>query len=278
MLRTALTPRWLALLGAVLAVAVAFVLLGRWQLGVAQDKATREALAESAAQRPVGVETVLRPHATFRNAWSARPVTATGTYAGSGQLLVPERRLGGRPGYWVVTPFRVEATGATLPVLRGFVERPEQAGAPPSGGVRLEGGLAPGESPVSGPPLPEGQIGSVDVSLLVNDWPGELYNAFLFLQREAPAATAAAPAADPASLGALTPVPTPRGDVGLNWRNAAYAVQWWVFAAFAVLLWWRALRDESRHRPDPDGGTGPPTGADPGRGTPVPAGENVTRD
>jgi hypothetical protein len=31
--------------------------------------------------------------------------------------------------------------------------------------------------------------------------------------------------------------------VGLNWRNAAYALQWVVFAAFVVFFWHRFRRD-----------------------------------
>ena len=32
----------------------------------------------------------------------------------------------------------------------------------------------------------------------------------------------------------------------MRWRNAAYAVQWWVFAAFALWMWGRMVRDETR--------------------------------
>jgi hypothetical protein len=35
----------------------------------------------------------------------------------------------------------------------------------------------------------------------------------------------------------------PGADVGLNWRNAAYALQWVVFAGFALFFWNRFRRD-----------------------------------
>ena len=35
---------------------------------------------------------------------------------------------------------------------------------------------------------------------------------------------------------------------GLAWRNVAYAVQWWVFAAFAVVLWWKMVRQDALER------------------------------
>ena len=132
-----------------------------------------------------------------------------------------------------VTPFVVEGTGATLAVVRGFVTDPADAGAPPPGNLTISGGLAPGESPASEPVAP-GQIGSVDLSLLVNAWPGDIYNAFVFLESE-----------DPAAADQPTRVPTPLPDTSIQWRNAAYAVQWWVFALFALWVWFRMVREET---------------------------------
>jgi surfeit locus 1 family protein len=232
-LRTALRPRFLGLLGLVLVLGAAFVWLGRWQLGVAESTAQVDAVERARAEAPVALPTVLQPHAPFRGDLASRPVTATGHYAPAGQLVVPGRRLDGRPGAWVLTPFVVDGSGATLPVLRGFVADPADAGAPPSGTLTVAGGLAPGESPSSAA-LPPGQIGAVDLSVLVNTWPGDLYNAFLFLQSEFPA-----------SGPQLEKVPTPTADTGIRWRNAMYAVQWWVFAAFALWLWVRMVREEA---------------------------------
>ena len=41
--------------------------------------------------------------------------------------------------------------------------------------------------------------------------------------------------------GDLTPVALPDPDVSwsVGLRNLAYAFQWWVFAAFALFMWWR---------------------------------------
>ena len=44
---------------------------------------------------------------------------------------------------------------------------------------------------------------------------------------------------------ALLDPPTKPG-AGLNIQNLAYAAQWWIFGAFAVLLWLRLVRDEAR--------------------------------
>ena len=48
---------------------------------------------------------------------------------------------------------------------------------------------------------------------------------------------------DPATLDQLPPAGTFTG-----WRNIAYAIEWWLFAAFALFLWWRFVRDSTRHR------------------------------
>jgi surfeit locus 1 family protein len=45
-------------------------------------------------------------------------------------------------------------------------------------------------------------------------------------------------------LEPVTPesLPSPGSDTGL--RNLLYGVQWFVFGAFAVFIWWRWARDE----------------------------------
>ncbi|MGL5930282.1 MAG: SURF1 family protein, partial [Dermatophilaceae bacterium] len=233
MLRTALTPRFFGLFALLLVVLGSFGWLGLWQLDSARGDARLEAAERARSEQPADLTTVLRPFAPFGDGMAGRPVTASGSYAADGQVLVPGRLLEGREGSWVITPFVVDATGARLAVLRGFVTTPADAGPPPGGRLTVAGGLAPGESP-SDAVLPEGQIGSVDLSLLVNTWPGDLYNAFLFLESETPA-----------TGPQLTTVPTPLPPVEVDWRNAAYAVQWWIFALFAIWLYLRMLREES---------------------------------
>ena len=65
MLRTALRPRFLGLLGLVVVVGIAFGLLGRWQLGVAESTAHREAVEQARAQAPADLTAVMEREATL---------------------------------------------------------------------------------------------------------------------------------------------------------------------------------------------------------------------
>ncbi|MDQ2796984.1 MAG: SURF1 family protein [Actinomycetota bacterium] len=241
MLQTMLKPRWLGLLALLLTLLVAFTVLGLWQLSVARDDALQTAVDTAAAQPVVPVSQLLAPHDEFPATASGRPVTATGHYDASGQVLVANRRLDDVSGWWVVTPLVVADSGARLAVLRGFV-RDLSAGptgpAPTgSGDVTVTGTLAPGESPISASTgLPAGQLPSLDLAYLVNAWPGPIYNAFVFAQSESPDLTGAG-----AGVQRVPPPPVPSG---LSLRNAAYAVQWWVFGAFAAWMWWRMVRED----------------------------------
>ncbi|WP_406832086.1 SURF1 family protein [Pedococcus sp. KACC 23699] len=246
MLRTALKPRWLGLFALLVLIIVTFTQLGLWQLHVAQDKGLADALRKAHEARPALVDTVIRPHEAFPNPQSNRAVTAVGEYVPADQFLVGPRRLDGRQGYWVVTPLVVAETGARLAVVRGFVSDPAAAGRAPAGEVSVDGSLAPGESPSVAPAaLPAAGpevLGSVDLSILVNRWPGDLYNAFVFAQSEKSATGAGIAPAE-----GLHRVPPPEVTGGLKWRNAAYALQWWVFAGFAAFMWFRMVRDDAQH-------------------------------
>lgn len=285
-LRTALRPRWLALLALVGVVVAAFVWLGSWQLGVARDRGAEQALREARAMPPVPIDDVLPPQRAFTAEADSREVVVRGTYDASGTLLVTERvqpmaqagtvppsvpRSGdGVIGWWVITPLRTGG-GAWLPVVRGWVATPQDAAAVPAavptGQVTVHGVLQPDEPPSeSAAALPSGQLGSVDVADLVNRWGTPIYNGFVVLTAEqggAPGIEAARPH--------LVPAPQPHPG-GIAWRNAAYAVQWWVFAGFAVVMWWRmvqqAARDEQSQvnygqggdsSPSDDGPAPPPT-------------------
>ena len=265
--RRLLTPRWVAMFAALVVVVTACVLLGLWQLGVARDEGRKATIAAAAQLERAPLQSVIRPHTAFTPELSNRPVTVSGTYDPTRSFVVVDRRLGDRSGSWVVTP--LDTAGGTVAVLRGFVDdAPTQAPAPPEGIVTVAGTLGPGESPREGSLLPGRQRRSIDLAVLVNEWPGDLYNAVVFAADEYAGQDASGPAlSDPA----VSRVPPPTLDAPLNLRNAAYAVQWWVFAVFAVWMWWKMFRTEQQSgdpvtptppndpRPDRRPGDRPPT-------------------
>lgn len=241
MIRTALQPKWLGALALAIVFAVVCVALGEWQLREARAEGRAEAIEQAAALPVQPITEVLEPQSVFPPDGSTRRITAEGTYAAAGQILITDRRLDGVPGYWVVTPLVVAETGAWLPVLRGFVTEPADAPVPPAGDVSIAGGLAPGESPTSEAGMPEGVFRSIDMSLLINRWDVAVYNAFVFATDEEQAGSAVPLDAS------LERVPPPSGEVSeLNLKNAMYAGQWWIFAAFGFFLYWRMLRTAHR--------------------------------
>lgn len=247
MLRAALQPRWLALLGAVVVVAVAFGWLGSWQLGVARDRGAEKARREVAARPPVALSQVLAPQQPFVTEADGRSVVARGSYDPARQVLVAHRLQHGRDGWWVVAALRTEA-GAWLPAVRGWVASPDDPGAAPggapSGPVEVHGVLQPDDAPVEdAAPLPDGQLAALDAAHLVNRWGSPIYNGFLVVAQEVPRSGAALSGPQPERV----PKPQPQPG-GLAWRNAAYAVQWWVFAGFAFVLWWKMVRQDQLDR------------------------------
>ncbi|GGK65132.1 SURF1 family protein [Ornithinimicrobium pekingense] len=269
MIRTALRPGWLALLGLLVVIVVGFYQLGMWQIGVSSNEASREHAAAQAARPTEPLGEVTAPHQAFPDDGAGLSVTAEGEYAAEHQFLVAGRVLDGEPGYWVVTPLRTGASGepALLPVVRGFVTDPAGADRPGPGTVQVTGTLAPSESPGEGADLgtlPEGQRAAIDTADLVNLWAEDaaVYNAFVFLVEEDPTVTAPA----------VRPIPPPVfGDSGIVWRNFGYGLQWFVFAAFAVYMYVRFLRQAVRDESDGDGGDAEGPGGAPHAPRPRPA-------
>jgi cytochrome oxidase assembly protein ShyY1 len=220
-------------------------LLGLWQLGVARDEGHKQAGAAASQLQRAPLQQVTRAHSAFEAGFSNRPVTVTGTYDSSRTILVVDRRLGDRAGSWVVTPLVTE--GGTVAVLRGFVDGlPATPPPAPEGVVTVAGSLGPSESPRPGAPLPAPQRRSVDLAALVNEWPGDLYNVLVLASSETPSPPGARPSAAPIVTAGLTRVPPPDIDTPLNLRNAAYAVQWWVFGLFGFWMWWKMFRAEQQ--------------------------------
>ncbi|MBT0767910.1 SURF1 family protein [Kineosporia sp. J2-2] len=244
MLRTALKPRWLALLVVMLLAASAMAKLGEWQLERARSHGESAEQAEQAqrSSTTTPLAEVIRASETFPKTALNKKITATGHWDAENQLLVADRELDGRSGLWVLTPL-ITADGTTVPVVRGWVPSAgDAAAAAPSDDteVTVTGLLEPGEAPASRAPgetsgLPDGQIDRVAVAQLAALWPQPMITGFVVLDGESPA-----------SQNAPAQVPPPTSDGALDWGNLSYAIQWWAFAVIALLFWFRLVRDDHR--------------------------------
>lgn len=242
-LHPVLRPRvWpLHLLG-VVAVVVA-VSLGLWQYGAWQAHRERAA-AEVSTQDPVPLADLLVPGEGFPGADVGAPAELEGTWRDDLTFLVDDRRVDGVAGSWIVTPVATtDGDGALLPVVRGWTTDPGSA-PPAEGTVTGAGWLQPGEGTgaVDDDPtdrvLP--QLRLADVVRLVD---ADIYPGYLVLDIDGETGVVAENAAAD-GLSAVTPDQVPEIAPNTSLRNLLYAIEWWVFAAFAAFVWWRFARDE----------------------------------
>ncbi|MET9854825.1 SURF1 family protein [Streptomyces sp. NPDC006450] len=272
--RFLLTPRWWGI-NVFVALGVPFCLfMGTWQLGRFEDRVDTHKEATSARpadQAAAPLESLL----PVDKRTSGRLASVSGEYAD--QLLVPERRLDGKSGFYVLTLLRTD-TGKAVPVVRGWLPGTADAGrapAPPAGRVEVTGALQASENSTSKGVhseggLPAGQLGVIGAASLVNIVPYGLYDAWLTVQTPA---------------DGMTPVPA-RAPVntGLDlkaFQNLGYTGEWFVFAAFVLFMWFRLYRREVETLRDTEAGlvdepgTGavaPAAGRDPAEPAPAGAG------
>ncbi|SEJ17797.1 SURF1 family cytochrome oxidase biogenesis protein [Demequina mangrovi] len=178
-----------------------------------------------------------------------RQVTVTGTWADVDAAVVTGREVDGTAAEMLVRALTVpaEQTGtgeeATLAVVVGWRADGEPAGPDDAAGteVALEGYLrAPEASTASSAPESAPADGTfwasaMATSELAQVWPAPMYSALLVSYDGTETWTA------------LEPLPP---TTELNFRSAAYALEWWLFGAFALFITMRWIRDNGRARPD----------------------------
>ncbi|MEO8249036.1 MAG: SURF1 family protein [Burkholderiales bacterium] len=125
----------------------ATVSLGRWQLSrAAQKEALQAAIEERQAMPPLtGAEWTDQEPATLLH----RPVVLKGRLDAEHTVFLDNRQMHGRPGFYVLTPLKLEHSAAAVIVQRGWVPRNfvDRAALPkiatPDGVVEIEGRIAP---------------------------------------------------------------------------------------------------------------------------------------
>lgn len=203
-----------------LVLAAGMVVLGIWQYDVYQAEGARAA-AERAAGAPLLLHDVARAGTAVTDGFG-RSVSVTGRYDPD---LQQGLAVGGQPGRFRVLTGLRQADGSVVAVVRG-VSGPALP-LPPAGLVTQVGVLLPSED--------SGDDGSaVRLPVLAQTWPGPLVGGFVTLA-----------AADAEAQG-LQPAPLQLPEAPGRLRNGAYALQWWLFAGFALFMAARIARDLGR--------------------------------
>nr|WP_310911587.1 SURF1 family protein [Lipingzhangella rawalii] len=247
-----------------------FIALGMWQWDRFEERSAatqRQEANASAEPVPFAELTEVGGNVSEEDRWRAS--TATGHYDTEHEFLVRHRSTDGGPGFYVVTPL-VSADGDAVLVNRGWV--PQEGAAtdgpdvpePPGGEVTVTGNAQFAETEENTGirdrgGLPEGQIMLINSDVLAEQLPYPVYGGHLERTSEDPAPESAPMALEPSGY-----------NYGLN---AAYAVQWWVFALIAIGGWCFLVRRELyEHR---RGGTSPGGDEDPGSHTRVQTGASL---
>lgn len=265
MLTTLLRPKfWPGHLAMVVCVGIALG-LGLWQYD-AWGQRRADAARDLANEPPVALSTVMTGDSPFPGRSLGRPVTFAGSWLGEDTLFVADRYLEDRAGYWVVTPVLIpdDAGGSAMPVVRGWSAEPEASA--PSGEVEITGWLqaTEGSGPVDEDPQDD-VITMMRTASLVEHVQADLYSGYVVARELS--------TGPPAGLEAVTPASIPEVSGFTALRNLLYAVEWWVFAAFALFIWVRWCRDSVADRSP----VGPPEDPadEPDDDEPRPAGTSV---
>ncbi len=242
------------------ATAITCVSLGRWQLSRAEERKHIAALIEQ-GRLGLPVDLNARPTAEQLQPW--RPAQVQGVWQPQYSLLLDNRNLEGKPGLWLATPLLL-ADGSAVLILRGWFARP--LGEKKAPGVSTPSGLqkVSGELSLRVPRLFElwGARNETGSNLPVA-WPGT-YSANQSSSQSEDLGSlprlqnidleelskklgikflpAVVLQKDEQQDGLKRVWPEPSVDAD---KNYGYALQWFGFAAIAVIAWlgfaWRVL-------------------------------------
>lgn len=244
------SPKWIGALLLALLVAGGFAWLGQWQLGFAIAQSNEHA-TEAETVREIGEAT--KPGAFVTDDTAGTVLAASGTLV-EGDFSVIERRLNGdAEGAWVVGHLaHIDPDGGNLAVAIGWAPDPAAAGralehiesAFAGEQLVIEGRYMPGDAPVT--PRPDedpSHLFSMVPAQLVNLWQpfdGRAYSGFLVLHPSGDFNTQSLQAVGLEPIDSVPPLPVEK----INWLNLFYALEWVVFAGFAIFFWYRLVRDD----------------------------------
>lgn len=253
-------PQWILALILALIVAAAFAWLGRWQMDHAfRDNAGQEYTSEV----PRELSSLTGPWRPVAEDVGGLVVSLEGSLVPGDFLVVEGRTNQGESGAWVVGHLAVvgpasaaDAGTANLAVALGWAptaeaaeeaaERLNGASADPRPATELFGRYMPPDGiELPKPDQAATTLLSMAPAQLANQWhavDGPVYAGYLVLHPAESAQLFGPADLDTVWLAAIDSVP-PLPPESVSWLNLFYAIEWVVFAGFAVFLWYRLTRD-----------------------------------
>lgn len=252
-------PWWIVSHLFVLALVVAMVSAGFWQLRRLDERRARNAeLVDRLAEPevPIGELVPSTGVPPSGEEMEDRRVTATGRYRGDERVLIRGRSLNDAPGSWVVVPLELD-DGRVVAVNRGWIRNDGRFTEVPDDYVAPEG-----EVTVTGlthPTEQRGSLGAIDPAqgtltslarLDLERYDQQVDGDLLPVWVQLTESEAAAPDPSPELLD-----PPVTDDEG---THLSYAVQWFTFSTIALVGYPFILRKVARERAggDDDGGSG----------------------
>ena len=200
--------------------ALVMLVLGVWQMSVYRNQG-RDSLITRSQRPPVSLAQSLDGGMPIGDLYGL-PVTLQGHY-----LSLPSVVVGTTPPYRVVSAF--DDHSRIVPVVRGTVDSlSATVPAPPAGSVTQSGILLPSETDATGGApagAPTGWLNGVRIERLAQGWPAGVTAGFVTLD-----------AGGAAQNGLEVAGVTFPSDASGHAQNLGYAIQWWVFAIFAVVM------------------------------------------
>lgn len=232
-------PRWIGALLLALAIAAGFSALGQWQLARSVASAPVD---RTDTETPIALTSLAEPGSAVTDTQLGRMVSVTGTLAADDFVVLSNRLNDGTVGFWLVGHVTSEG-GAELAVALGWAPTRAQAVAAEGSATiphPLIGRYLPSEAPDQ-PDVEKGVQSAASVPAFINQWRtfgGSVYAGYVVARTPAP------------GLDAIDS-PAPSQEVSLNWLNIFYAAEWAIFAAFAVYLWYRLVKDVVEKEAEP---------------------------
>lgn len=245
-------PRWILALLLALAVAAGFAALAQWQAGFAVQANQQETVD---TETPSALSDVASATEGVTEEGAAAVVFAGGAFEPADFTVVAPRVNDGAEGAWVVgnlvTTGPNADPGAHLAVAIGWApsvsaaqEAADRLARDPDliDPSQIEGRYMPPEAPqIPRPGADQQAILAMTPAHLANVWhhvEGSVYSGFLVLHPEA-GTVESLDAVGLETIDSVAPLPVS----AVNWLNVFYAIEWLVFAGFAVFFWYRLARD-----------------------------------